>query len=182
MTFDTSHKPNQQKCATTRSKPNPAFLGYARGRRNLLQILQKRGYAVHAREVHCTLSDHPWVDVGAKKDRALWAFEYKSLNDSLAKGVEQCLAYSRSFDFVVLVTEKRRSTRSRLFTSFRRFGIGLWRFDGTSVTELLKPKHQSPQARLRTHVERQLNWTIEPALEIPLDNWIREPNTLSPRI
>jgi hypothetical protein len=120
-----------------------------------LNYLRQEGFVLFPGEMNCHTPGHHWVDVAASKSRALWAFEYKSKTDSLSRGLAQCTSYSQAFDYVVLVSEGKRLTRSSLFWDFRRKGIGLWLLQGSSVRELSEPQTQIPERRYRARAKTQ---------------------------
>jgi hypothetical protein len=80
-------------------------------------------------EFDCGNSNHPLVDIAARMGSFYWAFEYKSLNDSIARGVEQVKCYTDWFDYVVLVSERQiRHTDSSNYWNLRSFGAGIWNY------------------------------------------------------
>ncbi len=128
---------------------------YPSARADLLRFLESSGFKPHPLEVFCPSSTHCWVDVAAAKGSDLWAFEYKSRQDSIRRGFEQCLSYSRAFNYVVLVADRRRVTASPYFSRFKREGFGVWRHIGSSFYSILPPKRRQVARVARGIVERQ---------------------------
>jgi hypothetical protein len=118
----------------------------------LLISLKQEGFTLYPGELDCNTPNHRWVDIAACKDDSLWAFEFKSRGDSLKRGLSQCLAYSLAFDYVVLIAQGKRLTRSRLFQEFRKGGIGLWSLHGSRFLKISEPKPQRPQRRYRARM------------------------------
>jgi hypothetical protein len=140
-----------------RNMPN-AHPNYPTARKQLISFLQGQGYRVHPREVYCPAAEHCWVDVAAVKGQDFWAFEYKSRNDSIKRGLSQCQAYANAFNYVVLVADRRRATSSPYFGSFKRNGFGVWSHAGFGFYALLKPQRRVALRRSRTVIERQFGW------------------------
>ena len=104
-------------------------------------------FTVYPSEFECPGSDHPYVDIAARMGGMFWAFEYKSANDSISRGVEQLKCYSQWFDYVVLVTERELDHRkSQNYWGLKDIGAGLWSYDPGSEkrTERTNPAKQNP--------------------------------------
>lgn len=122
------------------------------------EYLEKCGFLVYPEEFDCGNSNHPLVDIAARMGSFYWAFEYKSWNDSIARGVEQVKCYSNWFDYVVLVSEKPlRHTDSKHYWSLRSIGAGIWNYhpliDKCVTTK--NPLIQSPERNNRKMVARR---------------------------
>ena len=92
--------------------------------------LIRSGFTVYPTEFACFPSQHPLVDIAAKMGNYFWAFEYKSKNDCISRGVEQLRAYSEWFDLVVLVSERNLShSTSENYWKLKGLGAGLWNYD-----------------------------------------------------
>lgn len=133
------------------SQKNPCYLQFKKH-------LEKDGFLVYPREFDCGNSDHPLVDVAARMGSFYWAFEYKSRNDSIQRGVDQLKCYSRWFDFVVLVSEKPvRHTHSKHYWSLWSLGAGIWNyFPAIDKCVMQKnPSIQSPLSARRKLVARR---------------------------
>jgi len=115
---------------------------------------------VHPQEVYCPASEHHWVDVAAVRGEDFWAFEYKSRNDSIKRGLSQCRAYAKAFNYVVLVANRRRTTSSPYFGSFKRNGFGVWSHAGDKFLPLLKPIRRAVLGGSRVVIERQFRWSM----------------------
>jgi hypothetical protein len=136
---------------------------YQSARKLLISFLRSEGFKVHPAEVYCPAEEHCWVDVAAVKDQDYWAFEYKSRNDSIKRGLAQCRSYSKAFNYVVLVADRHRATASPYFVKFKRNGFGVWSHAGLGFNLLLKP-HRRPVAReSRVFIERQFRHIISNA-------------------
>jgi hypothetical protein len=109
----------------------------------------------HPDEVFCPGGEHCWVDVAALKGQDYWAFEYKSRNDSIRRGLDQCQSYAEVFNYVVLVADRHRITSSPYFRRFKAEGFGIWRHDMLGFHPLLHPKRRSSARNLKRVVERQ---------------------------
>jgi len=146
-------------CSTgdRRNMPN-GHPNYPAARKQLTSFLQGQGYMVHPKEVYCPAAEHCWVDVAAVKGQDFWAFEYKSRNDSIKRGLSQCQAYANAFNYVVLVADRRRATSSPYFGSFKRNGFGVWSHAGFGFYTLLKPQRRGVLRGRRTVIERQFGW------------------------
>ncbi len=121
----------------------------------LLAYLRRDGFTLFPGEMNCHTPEHQWVDIAGSKDCSLWAFEYKSKTDSISRGLSQCIAYSRAFDYVVLVSEGKRPTRSRLFGEFRKKGFGLWTLHRSCIHRLTEPRVQKPEKPYRERTKTQ---------------------------
>lgn len=127
---------------------------YAVARPQLITFLQSQGFRPHPNEVFCP-TEHCWVDVGALKGQDYWAFEYKSRNDSIKRGLEQCCCYAEAFNYVVLVADRHRTTSSPYFGRFKSYGFGVWSHTPTGFYPLLNPKRRCAIRKARVVVERQ---------------------------
>jgi hypothetical protein len=117
--------------------------------------LRQAGFTVYPTEFVCNNSNHPFVDIAAKMGAFYWAFEYKSENDSISRGIEQVKCYADWFDYVVLVSERLvEHTRSRNFWRAASCGAGLWSFhpEENKLFETKNPVLQNPDRRNRTIV------------------------------
>jgi len=128
---------------------------YREARQDLISFLLNRGFKPHPREVFCPSTTHYWVDVAALKGMDYWAFEYKSRNDSIRRGLEQCCSYSKAFNYVVLVADRHRATKSPYFGRFKRQGFGVWEHTGDSFYPILNPRRQAVIRKAGSVVERQ---------------------------
>jgi hypothetical protein len=128
---------------------------YASARGELIAYLRVQGYRPHPDEVFCPGGEHCWVDVAALKGQDYWAFEYKSRNDSIRRGFDQCQSYAGVFNYVVLVADRHRITSSPYFRRFKAEGFGIWRHDVLGFHPLLNPKRRSSVRNLKRVVERQ---------------------------
>jgi hypothetical protein len=135
--------------------PTEKARSYREARGDLISFLLDNGFRPHPREVFCPSPTHCWVDVAALKDSDYWAFEYKSRNDPIRRGLDQCRSYSRAFNYVVLVADRHRTTRSPYFGRFKRQGFGVWTHTANSFYPILKPRRQSVIRRAGSVVERQ---------------------------
>jgi hypothetical protein len=129
--------------------------GYPVARKQLIAFLQNQGYTVHPSEVFCPTPYHCWVDVAAFKGQDYWAFEYKSRTDSIRRGLEQCSAYANAFNYVVIVADRHRVTRSPYFARFKESGFGVWQHQGPRFHTLIPPKRRTAIKRAKAVVERQ---------------------------
>ena len=128
---------------------------YAAARTQLIAYLQTQGYKAHPNEVFCPGGEHCWVDVAAMKGRDYWAFEYKSRNDSIRRGFDQCRSYAKGFNYVVLVADRHRITSSAYFHQLKAEGFGIWRHDRFGFHSLLAPKRRNTMRSVKLVVERQ---------------------------
>jgi hypothetical protein len=128
---------------------------YTTARKQLISFLQSEGFKVHPDEVFCPAAKHCWVDVAALKGQDYWAFEYKSRGDSIRRGLAQCQSYSGSFNYVVLVADRHRTTSSPYFGSFKQNGFGVWCHSSRGFNPLLPPHRRTVASRCRAVVERQ---------------------------
>ncbi|HUK27437.1 MAG TPA: hypothetical protein VLV31_03355 [Candidatus Acidoferrales bacterium] len=133
---------------------------YPAARLQLISFLQSQGYTVHPKEVYCPAIEHHWVDVAALKGEDFWAFEYKSRNDSIKRGLSQCQAYAKAFNYVVLVANRRRTTSSPYFVSFKRNGFGIWSHAGDRFHPLIMPLRRAVLRGSRVVIERQFKWSM----------------------
>ena len=127
---------------------------YATARTELINYLQTQGYRAHPNEVFCP-GEHYWVDVAALKGEDYWAFEYKSRNDSMRRGFDQCRSYSNGFNYVVLVANRHRVSSSTYFHRLKAEGFGVWRHDMFGFHPLLEPKRRNTLRNVKRVVERQ---------------------------
>ncbi|MHB8568121.1 MAG: hypothetical protein ACYC7D_11935 [Nitrososphaerales archaeon] len=126
--------------------------------------LDARGFTVFPVEFECSGSDHPFVDIAAKMGGMYWAFEYKSENDSISRGLEQLRCYSEWFDYVVIVSERLIDHRNSLnYKQLKELGAGLWSFDRTSSKriETANPKIQQPIRSNRNFVARRFRFLTQ---------------------
>jgi hypothetical protein len=128
---------------------------YQAAREQLILFLRAEGFKVHPEEVYCPAAEHCWVDVAAVKGQDYWAFEYKSRNDSIKRGLAQCRSYSNAFNYVVLVADRHRATSSPYFGIFKQNGFGVWSHTGYGFNPLLKPQRRPVAPRSRSVIERQ---------------------------
>lgn len=128
---------------------------YESARKQLVCFLRTEGFQVHPDEVYCPATEHCWVDVAALRGQDYWAFEYKSRNDSIRRGLEQCRSYSHAFNYVVLVADRRRATASPYFGNFKRDGFGVWSHCENGFNPLLQPQRRTVARESRIVVERQ---------------------------
>lgn len=122
------------------------------------KLLPTLGFTVFPIEFECIGSAHPYVDVAAKMGCMYWAFEYKSMNDSVSRGVDQLRCYSEWFDYVVLVSEMEFDHRtSENYWNLKELGAGLWNFDPLTLrkVERSNPTLQAPHKSNRRFVERR---------------------------
>ena len=120
--------------------------------------LERLGFTTYPTEFDCVYSKHPLVDIAAKMGSFHWAFEYKTENDSVSRGVEQVSCYSNFFDFVVLVCEKAFDHRnSQNYWELQKLGAGLWFYDLKEDKCILKknPVIQVPEKTNRRLVSRR---------------------------
>jgi len=117
----------------------------------LSDFLMKKGFTVYPHEmvcgeVNCPHPQNRFVDVAAKKDGKLYAFEYKSVGDYLLRAVKQIENYRLSFDYVVVVAEVPRydvsvhPTRGVRIKELLRLGAGFWIVNFQRTTEHLEKK------------------------------------------
>lgn len=103
----------------------------------LHHYLRQQGFTVYPHEIwcgdeECEFTRNRLVDVAAKKNGLLYAFEYKSAADRLLRAVEQVANYSHSFDYVVVVAEVPRTDisvnpkKGIRIKEILRQGAGLW--------------------------------------------------------
>jgi hypothetical protein len=157
----------QTRCGMPSRRGNYAV---ARGR--LIAFLQAQGFKPHPNEVFCP-TEHCWVDVGALKGQDYWAFEYKSRNDSIRRGLEQCHCYAEAFNYVVLVVDRHRATSSPYFGRFKSYGFGVWSHTVYGFYQLLNPKRRSVARRARVVIERQFSHlTHDASVDSSLTNWL----------
>jgi len=150
---------------------------YAAARGELIAYLQAQGYRPHPDEVFCPGGEHCWVDVAALKGQDFWAFEYKSRNDSIRRGFNQCRSYTGGFNYVVLVADRDRVTSSPYFRRFKAEGFGIWRHDRAGFHPILDPKRRSSVRTVKRVVERQfrrMQSVQQPGVTL-LSTWL-EPN------
>jgi len=151
---------------------------YAVARQQLISFLQSQGFKPHPNEVFCP-AEHCWVDVAALKGQDYWAFEYKSRNDSIKRGLEQCCSYAKAFNYVVLVADRHRATSSPYFGQFKRNGFGVWSHTMKGFYPLLNPKRQGVLRKAAVVVERQFRWALPNMKTIPdsrITDWlVRQP-------
>lgn len=149
---------------------------YSAARHRLISFLRTQGYKPHPNEVYAPDPEHCWVDVAALKGQDYWAFEYKSRVDSMRRGLAQCCSYANAFNYVVLVVDRNRVTRSPYFNKLRTHGFGVWKHDGSRFYSLLHPKRQAPLRNVRCVVERQFKNIGAGPTEtkaVSLTNWLQ---------
>jgi Holliday junction resolvase len=155
---------------------------YEVARQQLISFLSAQGFKTHSDEVFCPSSEHCWVDVAALKEQDYWAFEYKSRTDSIRRGLEQCSAYAKAFNYVVLVADRYRVTLSPYFSRFMHRGFGVWRHDGTRFYPILRPKRHVVSRNAKVVVERQfrnMQRTFADKSDMPLSAWFElKPNSI----
>ncbi len=127
---------------------------YPTARKQLITFLQNRGFNPHPNEVFCPSTKHCWVDVAAQKDGDYWAFEYKSRNDSVRRGLEQCCSYAPAFNYVVLVADRHRASSSPYFGQFKRNGFGVWSHTVKGFYTILNPRRHTIN-KAGTVIEKQ---------------------------
>ena len=152
---------------------------YQSARKQLILFLESEGFKVHPEEVYCPNQEHCRVDVAALKDEDFWAFEYKSRNDSIKRGLAQWRSYSKAFNYVVLVVNRNRATSSPYFSNFKRDGFGVWSHTVTGFHSLLRPERRTVVKRSRAVVERQFRHMLRDGRQ-NLDRKISEWFQLSP--
>ncbi len=133
----------------------PNNRNYPAARKQLIAFLQNQGFTAHPNEVFCPAQEHCWVDVAALKGQDYWAFEYKSRNDSIKRGLEQCCSYAESFNYVVLVADRHRATSSPYFGRFKLNGFGVWSHTTNGFYPLLNPKRRCVIRKAAVVVQRQ---------------------------
>lgn len=154
---------------------------YATARGQLLAYLQTQGFKPHPNEVFCPSGEHCWVDVAALKGQDYWAFEYKSRNDSIRRGFEQCCSYAKGFNYVVLVADRYRVTSSRYFGHFKDEGFGVWRHDRFGFQPILQPTRRMTMRRVNAAVERQFRRSLrnlDLGFETTLTKWLSDSENL----
>lgn len=151
---------------------------YAAARGQLIAYLHTQGYRTHPDEVFCPSGEHCWVDVAAQKGQDYWAFEYKSRNDSIRRGFEQCRSYAKGFNYVVLVADRHRVTSSPCFRHFRVEGFGIWQHDRLGFHPILQPKRRNTMRNVKQVVERQFRHlrNLKETCATPLSRWFDESN------
>jgi hypothetical protein len=119
------------------------------------EYLIESGFTIYPGEFDCIGSSHPFVDIAGKMGSFYWAFEYKSENDSISRGLEQVRSYSSWFDYVVLVTERvLNHVRSDLFWDLKGTGAGVWNYfpDSDKCIQQVNPLLQQPDRNNRKFV------------------------------
>jgi hypothetical protein len=147
---------------------------YEAARKQLILFLRSEGFMVHPEEVYCPTAEHCWVDVAALKGQDYWAFEYKSRNDSIRRGLAQCRSYSNAFNYVVLVADRHRATSSPYFGNFKRNGFGVWSHTGAGFSPLLTPQRRSVARQSRVVIERQfrrVNFDRQASVSRKISEW-----------
>jgi hypothetical protein len=150
------------------------FRYYDTARICLMSFLRSQGFRPHPNEVFCLDPDHCWIDVAALKGQDYWAFEYKSRSDSMRRGLAQCCSYASAFNYVVLVVDRHRVTKSPYFNRFRANGFGVWKHDGRRFYSLLQPERRIPSRNGKRIVERQFDAIRVRPMEdtVPLSKWL----------
>jgi hypothetical protein len=151
---------------------------YAAARGQLLAYLHTQGYRAHPDEVFCPSGEHCWVDVAALKGPDYWAFEYKSRNDSIRRGFDQCRSYAKGFNYVVLVADRCRVTSSPYFHHFRGEGFGMWRHDRLGFHQIIQPIRRTTIRDVKLVVERQFTRlrNLDETPITPLSRWLDQPH------
>lgn len=142
----------------------------------LKSYLDSRGFSVYPSEIIIGMQDIPhtdgcWaVDVAAFKDDHYYAFEYKSLGDSIASKrlINQIGNYSLSFDYVIVVAEVNKNGRRREASidpkrgshmqQFLSLGAGFWTVqfgDPIVFVEALAPSLQHPHSENKAYIEQK---------------------------
>jgi hypothetical protein len=122
--------------------------------------LSAKGFLVYPIEFDCVYSEHPFVDIAAKMGSFYWAFEYKSIGDSVSRGLDQLRCYLNWFDYVVLVSERTLNHRtSENYWSLKNLGAGIWFYDPIQdkCIERCNPSIQRPSFRNRATVARRFS-------------------------
>jgi hypothetical protein len=120
--------------------------------------LSASGFLVYPTEFDCIYSQHPFVDIAAKMGSFYWAFEYKSLGDSVSRGLDQLRCYLNWFDYIVLVSERTFNHRtSKNYWSLKDLGAGIWFYDPRQdkCIRSCYPKIQCPSTRNKALVVRR---------------------------
>jgi hypothetical protein len=117
------------------------------------KYLRTQGFSIYPVEFECSgWTAHPYVDIAARMGSYFWAFEYKSKNDSVSRGVEQLRCYSEWFDYVVLAAERVLDHRkSDNYWELKNLGAGIWSFCPRSAkcVEKVQPILQKPDVSNR---------------------------------
>lgn len=101
------------------------------------QYLSQKGFTVYPHEMICgpeetIFEQNRFVDVVAKKNGKLYAFEYKSSGDQLIRAIKQVANYRMSFDYVIVVAEVPRfdisihPKKGKRIQEILKQGAGLW--------------------------------------------------------
>ena len=123
----------------------------------LSEFLMQHGFSVYPHEMVCGEIGCPHeanrlVDVAARKDGKLYAFEYKSAADYLLRAVKQIENYRLSFDFVIVVAEVPRNDvsvhpkRGVRIKELLRLGAGFWTVNFRMATQNTLTKQQIANA------------------------------------
>lgn len=135
----------------------------------LAKWLRSQGHIVYPMEMVCEAvripdKEHQYnshylygaVDVVSMFHDKLWAWEYKSRNDSVLRGMLQVENYRRSFDYVSLVAEDLAKVDSvvrkkglRVSTILKHLGVGIFWNDEGKIGVVIEPIEQAPQKKLR---------------------------------
>lgn len=152
---------------------------YAAARGQLLDYLRTQGFKPHPNEVFCPSGEHCWVDVAAVKGQDYWAFEYKSRNDSIRRGFDQCRSYAKGFNYVVLVADRYRVTSSPYFMRFKHHGFGVWRHDRFGFQPLLQPRRRTAMRMPYRAIQRQFKRSFGSVdfSETTLNRWLTSPHS-----
>lgn len=158
------------------------YVGHYRG---LAKWLVSQGHAVYPVEMFCEPVPVPdkerdyilhylygLVDVVSMFHRNLWAWEWKSQNDSVVRGIAQVKNYCRSFDYVSLVAVDLAKVdavfmkkRERVSTILKQLGVGIfWCHDG-KIEEVVAPLKQTP---IKDYRDKLFNRFIRYALRKPI--------------
>lgn len=145
-------------------------------------FLSALGFTVYPIEFDCVNSKHPLVDIAAKMGPFYWAFEYKSQNDNVSRGLDQLQCYAEWFDYVVLVSEHIFDHRSsENYWHLKHLGAGIWFYhpEQDKCIQKCNPEIQSPSARNRSVIARRFTrlslvkhrLAIKEGLDQRLDFW-----------
>lgn len=96
------------------------------------------------------------VDVVSMFHGKLWAWEFKSQNDSVKRAALQVENYRRSFDYVSVVVEDLgkldsvvKKTDLRISTMLKHLGVGIYWLNNGKIELVEAPKLQVPEKALR---------------------------------
>ncbi len=87
------------------------------------------------------------VDVISMFGNKIWAWEYKSKNDSLRRGLKQLANYAKAFDYVCLVAEK--PPINEIYEEYLALGAGVYHvLKGCNIEMLDAPELKAPNSIL----------------------------------